>query len=101
MKACYYLTVASLVILSSCANNANKTNDNNNSMANNPFMNASTLPFQTADFSKIKDSDFKPAIEEGIKQQLAEIKKIAENPDAPTFENTFVEWKNQARCYTG
>ncbi len=57
---------------------------------NNPFVNPSTLPFQTADFTKIKDSDFKPAIEEGIKQQLAEINKITENTEAPTFENTLV-----------
>jgi peptidyl-dipeptidase Dcp len=25
-----------------------------------------------------------------MKQHLAEIKKIADNPDAPTFDNTFV-----------
>ena len=48
------------------------------------------MPFQAADFTKIKDSDFKPAIEEGIKQQLAETQKIADDPAAPTFENTFV-----------
>src|SRR6185437_8296381 len=51
---------------------------------------ASTLPFQTADFSKIKDGDFKPAIEEGIKEQIEEINKIADNTDAPTFDNTLV-----------
>jgi len=56
----------------------------------NPFLNASTLPFQTADFSKIKDADFKPAIEVGIRQQLAEIKEIAENSAAASFENTLV-----------
>ena len=57
---------------------------------NNPFAKPSTLPFQTADFNNIKDSDFKPAIEEGINQQMQEIDSIANNPAAPTFENTFI-----------
>ena len=54
----------------------------------NPFFAESTLPFQAPPFDKIKDSDFQPAIEEGMKQQLAEIEAIANNPDAPTFANT-------------
>lgn len=56
----------------------------------NPFYKASTLPFEAPDFSKIKNSDFQPAIEEGMKLQRAEIEKIANNPAAPTFENTIV-----------
>ena len=59
-------------------------------MTSNPFFNASTLPFQAPPFDKIKDADYQPAIEEGMKQQLAEIEKIANNPEAPTFDNTFV-----------
>ena len=56
----------------------------------NPFFTKSTLPLQAPAFDKIKNSDFKPAMEEGIKQQSAEIGKIANNPAAPTFANTFV-----------
>ena len=59
-------------------------------MTSNPFFSASTLPFQAPPFDKIKDADYQPAIEEGMKQQLAEIQKIADNPEAPTFENTYV-----------
>ncbi|WP_189442055.1 peptidyl-dipeptidase Dcp [Rhodanobacter panaciterrae] len=59
-------------------------------MTSNPFFSASTLPFQAPPFDKIKDADYQPAIDEGMKQQLAEIEKIANNPEAPTFENTFV-----------
>ncbi|MFC5580635.1 peptidyl-dipeptidase Dcp [Rhodanobacter terrae] len=59
-------------------------------MTSNPFFAASTLPFQAPPFDKIKDTDYQPAIEEGMKQQLAEIEKIANNPQAPTFENTYV-----------
>ncbi len=59
-------------------------------MTSNPFFSASTLPFQAPPFDKIKDADYQPAIDEGMKQQLAEIEKIANTPDAPTFENTYV-----------
>ena len=57
---------------------------------NNPFYAPSTLPFQAPPFDKIKDSDYQPAIEEGMKQQLAEVETIANSSDAPTFENTYV-----------
>ena len=56
----------------------------------NPFITASTLPYQAPPFDKIKDSDYQPAIEEGMKQQLEEVEKIADNPEPPTFDNTFV-----------
>ncbi|MEI7035490.1 peptidyl-dipeptidase Dcp [Fulvimonas yonginensis] len=58
--------------------------------AANPFFTASTLPFQAPPFDKIKESDYQPAIEEGMRQHLAEIEKIADNPEAPTFDNTLV-----------
>ena len=59
-------------------------------MTSNPFFHASTLPFQAPPFNKITDADYQPAIEEGMQRQLAEIEKIADNPAAPTFKNTYV-----------
>jgi peptidyl-dipeptidase Dcp len=56
----------------------------------NPFSKVSMLPYQAPYFDKIKDEHYKPALEEGIRQQLDETKKIAENPAKPTFENTIV-----------
>jgi peptidyl-dipeptidase Dcp len=56
----------------------------------NPFYAQSTLHLQAPDFTKIKNSDFKPAIEEGIRQQMAEVEKIANNPAPATFKNTIV-----------
>ncbi|HKM47062.1 MAG TPA: peptidyl-dipeptidase Dcp [Terriglobales bacterium] len=56
----------------------------------NPFFAPSALPFQAPPFDKIKDEDFQPAIEAGMTQQQAEILAIADNPDAPTFDNTIV-----------
>ena len=53
-----------------------------------PFAAQSTLPFHAPDFTRIKDGDFKPAIEQGIAIRRAEIEAIAANPAAPTFANT-------------
>jgi peptidyl-dipeptidase Dcp len=55
-----------------------------------PFMKPSSLPYQAPQFDQIHDGDYLPAIEAGMKAQLAKIQKIANNPAAPTFENTFV-----------
>ena len=54
----------------------------------NPFFTASALPFQAPPFDRIKDGDYQPAIEEGMKRQRAEIDAIANDPAAPTFANT-------------
>lgn len=56
--------------------------------ASNPLLTASTLPFQAPPFDKIQDADYLPAFEEGMRQHLADIRKIADNPEAPTFDNT-------------
>jgi len=58
--------------------------------ASNPFAQPSTLTLQTPDFSKIKDSDYLPAILAGMAQQKREVMAIANNPAAPTFNNTLV-----------
>jgi peptidyl-dipeptidase Dcp len=54
----------------------------------NPFYAPSTLPFQAPPFDRIKDTDYQPAIEAGMAEQLKEIRAIADSPAAPTFENT-------------
>jgi peptidyl-dipeptidase Dcp len=41
-------------------------------------------------FDKVKVADFKPALEAAMAENLAEINAIANNPAAPTFENTIV-----------
>jgi peptidyl-dipeptidase Dcp len=79
-------SIAMASIISSCNN---KETGGHNS-GDNPLLQASTLPYQAPAFDKIKDSDFQPAIEQGMKEQQAEMQKIADNPEAPTFENTLV-----------
>ena len=87
--------------------NFSKTSDNqlmdttNTGVTNeNPFFTVSKLPFQAPQFDKIKDSDYKPAFVEGMKQQLEEIEKIADNPEPPTFENTLVELEKSGQLLT-
>jgi peptidyl-dipeptidase Dcp len=58
--------------------------------ASNPFAAPSTLPFNYPAFDKIKNADFKPAFDEGMRQQSLEIEAIADNKAAPTFDNTIV-----------
>jgi peptidyl-dipeptidase Dcp len=54
----------------------------------NPFSHRSSLQYQAPPFDRIRDSDYAPALEEGMKRQLAEIDAIANNSEAPTFANT-------------
>ena len=64
------------------------------SLADNPFMQKSTLQYQAPEFDKIKDSHFEPAFDFGLKMHLYEINKITNNSAAPTFENTVVALEN-------
>lgn len=68
--------------------------------AENALMTASTLPFQAPPFDRLKDADYQPAIEEGMKQHLAEIRAIADNPEAPTFENTIEAMERSGELLT-
>ena len=53
----------------------------------NPFLSEWDTPYGIPDFGKIREKHYIPAIEEGIRQQEAEIAAIIANADAPTFEN--------------
>jgi peptidyl-dipeptidase Dcp len=58
--------------------------------ASNPFAKESTLPLHYPAFDKIKDEHFLPAYAAGMRQNLAEIAAIANNPRPATFDNTIV-----------
>ncbi len=66
----------------------------------NPLMTKSPLPFQAPPFDKIQASDYQPAIEEGMKQQLAEIAAIADDPAPPTFANTIEAMERSGELLT-
>jgi peptidyl-dipeptidase Dcp len=84
------LTIAALFAVTASFRTDKQGTEQNGLPADNPFNSVSTLPYQVPDFSKIKDADYKPAFEEGIQQQIKEIEKIADDPAAPTFDNTFI-----------
>ena len=63
----------------------------------NPFATPSTLPFQAPRFDQIKDSDYQPAFDTAMRQQLAEVAKIANDPAAPTFDNTIAALERSGR----
>ncbi len=56
----------------------------------NPLKYKSKLSYQAIPFDKIKDEHYRPALIEGLRQQLKEVNKIADNTAEPSFENTIV-----------
>ncbi|MDR6842009.1 peptidyl-dipeptidase Dcp [Pseudoxanthomonas sacheonensis] len=93
MSRNFVLAAAISLALAACTGNTpeavtEKTPATAPSAAENPLLAASTLPFGAPMFDKIKDADYLPAFEEGMKQHLAEMRKIADNPEPATFENT-------------
>lgn len=61
---------------------------------NNPFFSDYKTPFQVPPFNEIKLEHFKPAMEAGITEQLAEIKAITNNKEAANFDNTILAFDN-------
>lgn len=68
----------------------------------NPFFNYKNwdTPHGAYPFNEIKTKHYMPAFEEGIKQGLAEIDAIVNNPEAPTFENTIEAYVNSGELLT-
>src|SRR5947207_10211770 len=66
-------------------------------LKDNPVAAESVLPYQYPPFDKIKDEDFVPAIEAGMRDQLKDVEPVAGNSDKPTFENTIVALERPGR----
>jgi peptidyl-dipeptidase Dcp len=90
MRNLLLLPLATMMGIMASCNSKPTSAGSADTSATNPLLTASTLPLQAPPFDKIKDGDFKPALEQGMKEQMDEIDKIADNTDAPTFENTLV-----------
>jgi len=54
----------------------------------NPFIAEWDTPFGTPPFDKIKQEQYLPAFNKGIKQHKKEIETIIKNTEEPTFKNT-------------
>jgi peptidyl-dipeptidase Dcp len=68
--------------------------------ASNPFASASPLLYQAPPFDRIHNEDYEPALEEGMRAQIAEVDRIAANPAPPTFDNTVVALEKTGRLLT-
>jgi len=62
-------------------------------LADNPFMKEWNTPYGVPPFDQIKNSDYLPAIQEGMRQQAETIQQICENTEEPTFSNTLIPFE--------
>jgi len=54
----------------------------------NPLLETWDTSFGLPPFDRVDDTDFAPAIEAAMAQDLAEVEAVANNPEPPSFENT-------------
>lgn len=54
----------------------------------NPFMTEWETPFAIPPFEEIRDEHYRPAFERGIEELRARVRRIKENPEPPSFDNT-------------
>jgi peptidyl-dipeptidase Dcp len=66
----------------------------------NPFFTASTLQYETPHFDQIRNEHYKPALEEGMKQEMAEVEKVASSTEPPTFANTIEPMERSGELLT-
>jgi peptidyl-dipeptidase Dcp len=66
----------------------------------NPLFVESTLPYHAPRFDLIRNEHYQPALEEGMRQQLAEIDAIAKQTTPPTFDNTIVAMEKSGALLT-
>src|SRR5919198_5846810 len=66
----------------------------------NPLLTPSRLPFQAPPFDHIRDADFLPAFDAGMKEQREEVRRIADNSSPATFDNTLVALERSGQTLT-
>ena len=67
---------------------AQRSSDASQTARQNPLLSESRLAYGAPDFSVIQDTDYEPALRQGMAEQLQDVQRIAGNAAAPTFENT-------------
>jgi peptidyl-dipeptidase Dcp len=91
------VALSALLLMAGCDQSSEPAKTTMETTTVNPLLQPSALPFLAPPFDKIKDSDFRPAILEGMKRHLAEIDSIANSTEAPTFENTIVAMEKSGK----
>ncbi len=97
------LTLVSAFLFTSCApaqrNPLPDPLTTNEMSADNPLLAEWQGPYGgVPPFDNVKVSDFAPALEAAMAENLAEIDRIASNPAAPTFENTIAEMEKAGKA---
>src|SRR5690242_21368188 len=68
--------------------------------AENPLLEKWTGPYGgVPPFDKVKVSDFKPALEAAMAENLREVDAIAKNPAKPDFENTIAAIERAGKAF--
>ena len=68
--------------------------------SSNPLFVESNLPYHAPRFDLIRNEHYQPALEEGIRQWLAEVDSIAKQTRPPTFDNTIVAMEKSGALLT-
>lgn len=89
--------IVMLVLFGACQNTTEKTEMQT---SENPFEQEWDTPFSVPPFNVIKDEHYMPAFKKGMKENLAEIDKIVNNSEAPTFANTVEELERSGKLLT-
>jgi len=63
----------------------------------NPLLSPSTLPYGLPDYPSIKPEHYLPAFEEAFALHKAEVARITQNEEEPTFENTLLALEESGR----
>src|SRR5689334_8912480 len=69
-------------------------------VSSNPLFVESTLPYHAPRFDLIRNEHYQPALEEGIRQWLAEIDAIAKQTTPPSFDNTIAAMEKSGALLT-
>ena len=91
MKKIIYLLsfITVMSILTSCDTQSN----------GNALLRESQAPFGAPEFHLYSVADFKEGFDKGIAEKRADIKKIIENSEEPTFENTIEAMEKSGRLF--
>ncbi|GJM62591.1 M3 family metallopeptidase [Persicobacter diffluens] len=94
------LMIAALLSTSmACSPSSQKTVEIPAEAINNPLLQEWTGPFQGVPaFDQMEVKDIQPAMEAAMAMKLAEIDEIANNPEAPTFENTLIPMESSGKA---
>src|SRR6476619_6789658 len=94
------LLVATVMITTMLVNTTNNTSAMNTNTDDNPLLANWEGPYGgVPPFDRVQIPLFKPALEAGMTEELAEIERIANNPAPPDFENTIVALERTGQAF--